>query len=250
MQRASWRPLQLHPDGNSILNSSSGTGADQTALMLPPITVQQEQATRHWLHELGLCLLDHNSSSSTNTIITSITSTSSTATSSSSSSSSSSGSIVQNALRNGCLLCAVLFIVDPVAAGASHLVQLTHWRPLSVHDCHANLKRALWLLRIKHCPPLPAVYAADPALHLRGCRSAVWGLLWHMSQHFAAPTTCVGGSVSGSSSGSAGSGSEAVVSKALHALAPVLRGGDCGVVLCSHYTLAQVTAVVIVKTLL
>jgi hypothetical protein len=204
--------------------------------MLPPITAQQEQATRHWLHELGLCLLDHTTMNS----ISATTATSSatgTATSSSSSS-----SIVQNALRNGCLLCAVLTVVDPVASGASHLVQLTHWRPLSVHDCHANLKRALWLLRVKHCPPLPPVYAADPALHLRGCRSAVWGLLWHMSQHFAAPT-CSSSSSSSSRGGTGGSGSgdEAAVSRALQVLAPVLKGGDCGVVLCSHYTLSQVS---------
>jgi hypothetical protein len=198
--------------------------------MLPPITAQQEQATRHWLHELGLCLLDHTTTTSSTNTTTSAIGTAA--------SSGSSSSIVQNALRNGCLLCAALTVVDPVASGASHLVQLTHWRPLSVHDCHANLKRALWLLRVKHCPPLPAVYAADPALHLRGCRSAVWGLLWHMSQHFAAPTTC-----SNSSSASGGSGGgEAVVSRALQGLAPVLKGGDCGVVLSSHYTLAQVTA--------
>jgi hypothetical protein len=213
--------------------------------MLPPITAQQEQAIRHWLHELGLCLLDHNTTSSS----TSTSNTSSAAgTATSSINSSSSSSIVQNALRNGCLLCAVLTVVDPVASGASHLVQLTHWRPLSVHDCHANLKRALWLLRVKHCPPLPPVYAADPALHLRGCRSAVWGLLWHMSQHFAAPTTC---SNSSSASGGSGGGGEAVVSRALQGLAPVLKGGDCGVVLSSHYTLAQVTtAAIIIQALL
>jgi len=51
------------------------------------------------------------------------------------------------------------------------------------------VRRALWLLQLRHSPPVPAAYFALPEETLRGHRALLWGLYWELSQACPAPAS-------------------------------------------------------------
>ncbi|CAM9770184.1 unnamed protein product, partial [Phaeothamnion confervicola] len=128
---------------------------------LPPITAQQEAAGRQWLCSRGLIpvggLLPVGASC-----------------------------LLRDPLRNGTLLCQLVGAVRPAVFAAARLARLVHWRPSSAAAALENIRRALWLLRLHCAPPLPRCLLAAAEPTLAGDRDAIWGLLWHASQHFPA----------------------------------------------------------------
>jgi len=59
--------------------------------------------------------------------------------------------------------------------------------PSSLDPCLWAVRRALWLLQLRHSPPVPAAYFVLPEETLRGHKALLWGLLWELSQACPAP---------------------------------------------------------------
>ena len=57
-------------------------------------------------------------------------------------------------LRNGVLLCDLFCIVERTAASQSGLTTYIHRSPVGYQEALDNVKRALWLFRLRRCPPI------------------------------------------------------------------------------------------------
>ncbi|CAM9727097.1 unnamed protein product [Chrysoparadoxa australica] len=77
--------------------------------------------------------------------------------------------------------------------------RLVHWTPRTAAQAFENNRRVLWLLQLKHCPPLPRDYLLNASYLMKGIHSIIWGLLWHMSRayhpHMLPQVECLGGGV-------------------------------------------------------
>jgi len=80
-------------------------------------------------------------------------------------------------LRNGEILCELVALLEPNAARHAQLIQLVNRRPSSISSAMENIERALWLLRIRKCPPIPQVYLCQPKAILEAKKTVLWGLL-------------------------------------------------------------------------
>ncbi|KAG5186556.1 hypothetical protein JKP88DRAFT_254547 [Tribonema minus] len=168
----------------------------------PPITAQQRRAVRQWLHDaFHVSLLTPLS-----------TDASGGGSSGGGGGGGSRGGPAADALRNGCLLCALACLSARAAPAASssgsgsrpnrngttnerqpELVFSTarvRWRPLSAADCRHNLALALGHFSAAAAAPPETPFLA-PLLHLggalvppllRGDAGVCWGVLWGLYQ--------------------------------------------------------------------
>ena len=82
-------------------------------------------------------------------------------------------------LRNGVLLCDLLLILEPSAARHVSLTRRIHRKPISLKQVTLNITTALWLLRVRKCPPVPLKFLIQNAVDfiMKGQKDVVWGLL-------------------------------------------------------------------------
>ena len=87
-------------------------------------------------------------------------------------------------------------VLEPNAARHLQLDQLINKSvpaPKSITVAKHNVDRALFLFRIRRCPPIPLVYLQHSAFILKGKKNALWGLLWEIKQAY--PAVAVGQSM-------------------------------------------------------
>lgn len=142
--------------------------------MLPPVTRVQMQKTYEWLYTLGLSVREgeggvllpsrkgFDAGCDGDTALP----------------------LFEDRLRNGELLCDLVGVLETNAAIHSKLPQLVHRKPASIALALDNINRAIWLLRIRKCPPIPAVYLSHASAVLEGKKNLLWGLLFEIMQAY------------------------------------------------------------------
>lgn len=138
-----------------------------TKLILPIITVPEQSQLRGWLLSLGISVLDgeggyYSEEPSLHLIQSQIAPPL---------------SLCDDKLRNGETLCDLLCILEPTAAAHVHLQRIIHRHPRSIQCALMNIKRALWLFKLRKSPPLPYNYLCQPSKILQGDKNILWGLL-------------------------------------------------------------------------
>ena len=83
-------------------------------------------------------------------------------------------------LRNGVALCDLFCVLESAAATQCHLNRYVSRRPGSYKEALRNVQRALWLFRLKKCPPIRSPYLLLPEHILRNDKTVLWGLLWEL----------------------------------------------------------------------
>jgi len=139
---------------NLIGQGSTGGGSKA----VPPVTTQQEAATRAWLHNLGFTLLPNDGEKK---------------------------HFLEDPLRNGLFLHDLLQFLEPEAAAHAQCERLLCTKPTSLRQAQENVSRALWVFKMRRSPPIPAKYLSDPGSFLIGDKAVIWGLLWHIMQIYS-----------------------------------------------------------------
>jgi len=62
------------------------------------------------------------------------------------------------------------------------LTRYIHRQPDTLAKAKENISRALWLFKLKKCPPLPVHYLCLVDEIISGSRAALWGLMWEIIQ--------------------------------------------------------------------
>jgi hypothetical protein len=143
--------LPLHFEGPSVLEESGGSA-------LAPVTSQQENLTRGWLHRLGFDVAPSDAEG---------------------------GHFLDDPLRNGVFLCQLFQALEPEAAAHAQVDRLVYRRPTSIRQVQENVARGLWLFKIRRSPPIPSAYLRDPDGIVMGDPALTWGLLWHLRLAYA-----------------------------------------------------------------
>jgi hypothetical protein len=166
-----WYPPTLSSQENNIIA--------EELHHLPHITPQQQQTIKDWLYSLGFSVHQHEGGgcfSSTTASTHPLTSNGLPL------------ELKDDRLRNGELLCDLVCLLEPNASKHSQLQQLIYRHPISLTHVMSNLERALWLLRIRKCPPIPMVFLTHPQLIMEGHREVIWGLLNEMRRAYPLPS--------------------------------------------------------------
>lgn len=135
---------------------------------LPPILPPQQSAIRDWLYSIGLSVRDgeggfiHWSGSSGASL----------------------PPLKEDRLRNGELLCDLVALLEPNAATHAQLMQLVNRKPATIALAMENIERALWLLRIRKCPPISQAYLCQPMAIIEAHKPLLWGLLQEIKQAY------------------------------------------------------------------
>lgn len=137
---------------------------------LPPVLPPQQSAVRDWLYSIGLSVRDGEGGF----------------TNWSGSSGVSLPQLKDDRIRNGELLCDLVAMLEPNAATHAQLLQLVNRKPPTIPLALENIERALWLLRIRKCPPIPQVYLCQPMAVIQAHKPLLWGLLQEIMQAYPA----------------------------------------------------------------
>eukprot|EP01038_Epipyxis_sp_PR26KG_P004370 gene4370-6182_t len=148
---------------------------------LPIITTAQQVAVKEWLVSLHLSIIDGEGGFLSPQDM-SDTSTNPTALSPPPL------SLSKDRLRNGELLCDLIFLLETDTAVHANLSKLIHREPRTFSKCLENIERALWLIKIRKSPPIPALLLSQPHEIIKGDKSILWGLLWEMMQAYSQST--------------------------------------------------------------
>ena len=85
--------------------------------------------------------------------------------------------LLRDRLRNGVILCELLLLLEPGASEHTRLAQSIAYSPLNLQQARRNVVSALWLLRLRRCPPIPRQYLLQAEPILKGDKTVLWGLL-------------------------------------------------------------------------
>ena len=136
-------------------------------IVVPSISVPEQSQLRGWLLSLGISVLDgeggyYSEEPSLHLIQSQIAPPL---------------SLCDDKLRNGETLCDLLCILEPAAGAHVHLQRIIRRKPRSIQCALMNIKRALWLFKLRKSPPLPYYYLCQPSKILQGDKNILWGLL-------------------------------------------------------------------------
>ena len=84
-------------------------------------------------------------------------------------------------------------ILEPNAARHLELDSRVKRNIKSIPQARHNVEKAMFLFRIRRCPPIPLKYLLHPDMVLKGKKNALWGLLWEVMQAY--PAVAVGHSL-------------------------------------------------------
>ena len=165
------RRLRKSKRADSSWQPPSLSALDQQAVkldILPPILPPQQSAIRDWLFTLGLSVRDGEGgflqwSGQPGASLP---------------------QLKEDRIRNGELLCDLVATLEPNAATHAQLTQLVNRKPATISLALENIERALWLLRIRKCPPIPVVYLCHPMAVIEAHKALLWGLLQEIMQAY------------------------------------------------------------------
>jgi hypothetical protein len=176
-----WRPPKLYSLDKATISK----------LSYPPITQQQQATSRAWLLTLGLSILDgeggYYHSKTSDHLIQSMLAPPL--------------PLTDDKLRNGELLCDLFTILESKTSDHVHLPLLIIRNPKSLTDSVKNIERALWLFKLRRCPPIPVGYLSQPQQILRGNKHILWGLLWELYQAYPASNINIQANLQGNNFG-------------------------------------------------
>lgn len=87
------------------------------------------------------------------------------------------------------MLCDLFLLLEPNASLHANLSASILRRPLTLIQARRNVIAALWLFRLRRCPPLSVKYLLQPDEILKGHKDILWGLLHEI---MLSCDTCIG----------------------------------------------------------
>jgi hypothetical protein len=165
--------------------------AEVSEAVYPEITRDLQERVRSWVTSLGLSVLEGEGGFTYYLVSGSKSGADSSRTGlfGVSSSGTSPRSLLDDKLRNGVMLADLALLLEPAASSHLKLQVKLRRNPVNLKEVSTNVQVALWVFRLRVCPPVPLAYLCQPREIIRGNMSVLWGLfdalmqLYHPKNH-------------------------------------------------------------------
>ena len=134
-------------------------------------------------------------------------------------------SLLTDRLRNGTLLCALLYMLEPQACLHAHLYPTLHKAPTTLVASAENLRKCLWILRLRRCPPIPIHYLAQVDRILQGDSAFIFAMLWEVMQAYPHVGAARAYSYTSAQGGGGGASVNLAASHAFNVQTEAMQGG-------------------------
>lgn len=152
------------------LSHPAGPSPEQP--MLHTVTGAQQIAVRDWLRTLGIYIRDGEGGFKHPSLPATVAASVSMI------------ELHEDRIRNGVLMCLILLAVEVNACIHTQLGKYMYLRPTTLAQALSNIERALWIFRLRKCPPIPLVYLSHAKRILECDKDYVWGLLYEIMQAY------------------------------------------------------------------